>query len=259
MRSMPTDKDDRKELDRLNAESWMVECLSLNPDYTCWGPGEDYMSTGDHGWGTSQEVDTWKAFGPWGLDDLNELVHFYFEVTRDVTKCNTCDGSGQNPETKKIADAFYDFGETGKRWCDNITQDEAGALVAAGRFPRSHRDRSTGVTAEEFNKENRPGSRGIGHDAINRCILVETRAKRLGVWGECEVCGGHGDVFTAPAATLGIVLWYLHPRKGCSRGVRVKEIRREELPAVLAFLKTAADRNAERFAKAVKMAKATTR
>jgi Mg2+-importing ATPase len=53
------------------------------------------------------------------------------------------------------------------------------------------------------------------------------------------------------ATILGIVLCYLHPRKGCSRGVRVKEIRRDELPAVLAFLKTAADRNAERFAKAI--------
>lgn len=254
MRTAPSGDDDRKELDRLNAEPWMTECLSLNPAYVHWGPGEDYMSTGGDGWGTSQEADTWEAFGPWGLNDLNEVAHFYFEVTRAAVKCEACDGSGENPATKKIADAFYDFGGTGERWCDNITQDEADALVAKGRFPHSCRDRTAPVSAEDFNAENRRGARGMGHDAINRWILVETRAKRLGVHGVCEACGGHGHVFTAPAATLGIVLWYLHPRKGCSRGVRVKEIRREELPAVLAFLKTAADRNAERFAKVAKAA-----
>lgn len=246
MRTAPTGDDDRKELDRLNAEPWMTECLSLNPSYVHWGPGEDYMSTRGDGWGASQEADTWEAFGPWGLDDLNEMVNFYFEVTRAAVTCEACDGSGENPATKKIADAFYDFDGTGERWCDNITQDEADALAEKGRVPK-------GTSAADINAANRSGGpmARLGHDGINRWILVETRAKRLGVNGTCETCGGHGHVFTAPAATLGIVLWYLHPRKGCSRGVRVKEIRRDELPAVLAFLKTAADRNAERFAKAI--------
>lgn len=245
MRSKPDDGD-REDLARLNAEPWMVECLSLNPSYTCWGPGEDYMSTRGEGWDSAQEFDTWEAFGPWGLDDLNEVVNFYFEVVRSSEQCKACDGDGYNPETKAIADAFYDFENTGKRWCDNITQDEADALAERGRIPK-------GTSAHDVNAANRgPGFGRMSHDAINRWILVETRATRLGVYGKCEKCGGHGDVFTAPAATLGLVVWYLHPRKGCSRGVRVKEIRRDELPAALAFLKQAADRNAERFAAVVK-------
>ena len=38
--------------------------LKLNPDYCSWGPGEDYMSTKGDGWGTSQELASWSAFGP---------------------------------------------------------------------------------------------------------------------------------------------------------------------------------------------------
>jgi hypothetical protein len=37
------------------------------------------------------------------------------------------------------------------------------------------------------------------HDGINRCILVETRAKRLGVYGHCEYCDGQGDIFQSEA------------------------------------------------------------
>ena len=259
MRHLPSadDKYDTDELSRLQAKPWMIECLSLNPSYTCWGPGEDYMSTGDHGWATSKEVETWNEFGPWGLDDLNEVVNFDFEIERASEKCEACDGSGHNPETKKIADAFYDFEERGVRWCDNITQDEADALVAEGRFPHGTRvhDRKVAVSAEEFNAENRRGARGFGHDAINRYILIEARAKRLGVHGQCEACEGHGSVFTEPAAKLGLVVWYLHPRKGCSRGVRIREIQRKQLPQVFAYLKEAAVRNADRFSKVV--AKAT--
>ena len=66
MRSMPSDDGDREELARLNAAPWQVECLSLNPSYPCWGPGEDHMST--------RKIDRLKLFGErcdgGGLDPL---------------------------------------------------------------------------------------------------------------------------------------------------------------------------------------------
>lgn len=37
--------------------------------------------------------------------------------------------------------------------------------------------------------------KGFGHDSINRWICVEARAKHLGVYGECEVCGGEGELW----------------------------------------------------------------
>ena len=80
MRSFdPDDEYDRKTLKSMAAEPWMIAHLKLNPDYCSWGPGEDYMSTKGDGWGTSQELASWSAFGPWKLDELNECVHFYFE------------------------------------------------------------------------------------------------------------------------------------------------------------------------------------
>jgi hypothetical protein len=276
---------DRAELDSLNAEKWMVDCLALNPRYVFWGPGEDYMSTRDQGWGTSKVMQTWKEFGPIELDDLNECVDFYFHINRAEVACKACGRSGYNPETNRIAENFYSSA-TGARWCDDITQDEVDALIEHNRLwdfwrtcgPNGWEDivpRPT-VTAEMVNlangaKPKQPGvwmpnehpivmaggtraveplkhSPFMHHDAIHRMILIETRARRLGVWGLCERCRGRCSVFTEPAAKLGLTLWILHPRKGCSRGIRIEEISKEELPAAKAWLAQAAKRNAERFA-----------
>lgn len=249
----PTDESDQKDMAKMNAEPWMVECLALNPEYVHWGPGDDYMpSPGtDRGWGSSVACATWKEFGPWTLDELNEVAHFYFQISRASVKCEACDGSGLNPETHRISEDFYDFAGTGRKWCDNITQDEADALAEDGRIPK-------GTAADVVNGVNRNPRSGHGgegvwqHDAINRWILIKARAKRLGVWGHCAACDGDGSIFTEPAGKLGLVLWVLHPRKGASRGVEVESIARDELPAVFKFLAEAADRNAQRFARVVR-------
>lgn len=257
MRTAPEGKYDHEELARLNAEPWMVEQLALNPSYPHWGPHEDYMCKRGDGWESPLRRETWAEFDI-HLDELNEVVNFYFEINRDGCECDECEGSGYNAATDRIADAFYSHGDPVKAWNDKITQDEVQALVNAGRlFDFTHtcnpgegwvkRDPPVVPTADEVNAWQR--GRGLGHDAINRGILVEARAKRLGVWGYCPKCEGHGHVFTEPAAKLGLVLWLLHPRKGASRGVEVRSIQREQLPEVYAFLRAAAARNAERFGK----------
>ena len=91
--------------------------------------------------------------------------------------------------------------------------------------------------------------RSVGHDAINRWILVETRAKRLGVYGNCALCNGAGHIYTAPAAHLSLILWMLHPRKGASRGVEIKSLSRDDVRASAAWLSDAARRNADRFSR----------
>lgn len=48
-------------------------------------------------------------------------------------------------------------------------------------------------TAEEVNEWNR--GRGMGHDSINQWICVKSKAKRLGVYGDCPNCEGRGHVF----------------------------------------------------------------
>lgn len=246
------DKDDRKTVKDERIEPWMLALLALNPEYTCWGPYEDYM-TKEGGWDGRLIAETW-ADAPRMLDSYNECVHFYFYAERDSKTCEACDGSGHNPETKAIADGFYAHSSpTGRGWNDAITQDEVEALQEQGRLRKWINGAWTRVplSAAEVNAANRRGGMlaDLGHDGINRWILIETRAKRLGVFGDCATCKGKGHVYTADAARLGIVLWLLHPRKGCSRGVDVRNIRRDELPQVRKYLTDAAQRNAERFAR----------
>ena len=133
-------------------------------------------------------------------------------------KCIACDQSGYNPETKKLADDWYDFGRTGRRWCDAITQDEVQALVDNGRLRGLTHDHVPGKdcvekephsvpTAVEVNRLSR--IRGVFlHDAINKLICVETRAKRLGVWGTCPVCQGNGELWFSDKCKALNDAWY---------------------------------------------------
>jgi len=118
-------------------------------------------------------------------------------------RCAACDGTGYNPETKKLRDAWYDHEGTGQRWCDKITQDEVDALIEKGRlvdFTHTFvpdkgwvkKDPPPVVTPEMVNAWSR---RGLNHDSINHWICLETRAKRLGVWGHCPVCEGQGKIW----------------------------------------------------------------
>ena len=232
------DKDEAK---RLNAERWQLDLLKLNPSYLSWGPHEDYMIVKE-GWSSSQIHATWKDFGPWQLDDLNECVNFYFSVDRANKECGTCHGDGYHPEAHPIAESFYSYSSpNGIGWNDKITQDEFEALKAKDRAREWK-------TVDECNRANAPGARSMGHDAINRWILIEARLKRLGLPKTCPTCEGHGHVFTADKANVSLTLWWLHPRKGCSRGVEITTIKKPELPKVFTFLRKAAKRNAARFA-----------
>ncbi len=253
MRRHPDEDIDfnQTEFDRYKAAPWMVAALRCNPEYCWWGPGDEYMTLRGDGWNVSRLVGSWKEFDS-QLNNLNEVVNFYFEVRRDSEDCKACFGSGYNAETYELSQTFYDsdnFSANNKRWCDDITQDELIALQEQGRL----RGKDS-VTIEQVNAANHEwGFNDLKHDAINRHILIETRAKRLGVYGKCSKCGGHGHIFTEPEAHLALVLWILHPRKGASRGVDIARVERTDLPAIREFLQLAAKRNADRFGKLSEM------
>jgi hypothetical protein len=255
MRTFP-ETEDREEVEQLRAEPWMLDLLKLNPHYVFWGPHEDYMWKEGQGWDSRVILARWADM--WGLDELNECVNFYFHVERESKDCEACERSGYNEATKALADDFYAFDKPrGAGWATRITQDEVEALVKEGRLMRwthtsgphgwQKKDPTYCPTADEVNAVNVAG--GIdAHDAINRWILIETRAKRLGIWDRCVVCHGEGAIYTAPSAVAKLTLWMLHPRKGCSRGVEIERIERDELPTIFAWLREAAQRNAKRFA-----------
>lgn len=235
---------DEEEAANLNAAQWQLDLLMLNPDYCSWGPHEDYMWTKDDAsWNGRIIVPTWAEFGPWGLDDLNECVNFYFHINRDSKECTTCGGNGYHSTAQEVVNTFYaHMNPRGEYWNDKITQDEFETLQAEGRCKEFS-------TVAEVNAANGPRARGMGHDAINRWILITARLKRLGIPEKCEHCAGKGYTFTADHAHASLVLWWLHPRKGCSRGIEVTRIEQAELPAIYAFLQVAAQRNAARFSK----------
>lgn len=270
MRNYPQDKYEQDELENLNAAPWQIELLKKNPDYTSWGNFEDYMSEDKGGWSSRVNLESWSEH--WELDDLNEVVNFYFEVYRKNHACPHCEQTGYNPATKRLSDDWYDFEHTGRRWCDKINENEVMALAKSGRLhnftkDRFHYDEEKGMwaiwngtekvfqqetptlpTAAEVNAGEKRGGLG-GHDAINRMICIRQRAKDLGVYGHCEYCEGQGYIYDEPTARVGLQLWYLLPRKGCSRGVYFENIEESELPEIFAYLKEAAQRNAERFGK----------
>lgn len=256
------DEDDAK---KLNAEQWQLDLLKLNPSYCWWGNYEDYMSN-DKGWRARHECQSIDDL--WGLDELNEVVNFYFEVTRENHECPKCEGTTLNKETYQLEQDWYDFEETGRRWCSQLTEIEIEALVKAGRISdlldyrvRYNKEDDSWVKRNEENtdwikceKPTMPTpekvnawneGRGLGHDSINRWICVRARAEHLGIYGHCDCDDGY--IYDSNEAKVSLQLWMIHPRKGCSKGVYIKEVKKEDLPKVFKYLKEAEQRNADRF------------
>jgi hypothetical protein len=157
------------------------------------------------------------------------------------------------PEFRRFCEQMRDGdGE----WIDKITQDEVDALVAAGRLRQNVGRAHDGLPwiPDMVNAAQRTRDFMGHHDAINKSILIRQRCERFGIPVLCPTCDGSGTVFVEPEAHVALVMWLIHPRKGASRGVEIERIEREDLPAVFAYLKEAARRNAERFAKVVEVA-----
>ena len=135
----------------------------------------------------------------WPLNEHYEgFVNPFYEF-QEV--CPFCEGSGYNRETDKLAKTWY----SDERWCNNITQDEVEALVKDRRLM----DFTHTWTRDGWKEKNPPymptaaeinewSQHGFGHDAINRSVCVEARARRLGVYGLCEFCKGEGEVWLTP-------------------------------------------------------------
>lgn len=165
---------------------------------------------------------------------MGRVWYGYLNPHAGPKTCSVCGGSGWNEATREVYRSYYDhenfgvthgyhyyIGRDGKPakhppwktwgelpWSHNITQDEVQALVDAGRLmdfthtwsqEEGWKPREDGYipTAEEVNEWS---WHGMGHDGINCHILVKTRAKRLGIYGECPVCEGKGEIKNPDAA-----------------------------------------------------------
>lgn len=316
MRTYP-EADELEDLEKLKVEPWMVELLKVNPEYVFWGPREDYMwrlSEDDPDfnpeihqpaaqWESRVIKNSWKDFGPWELDKLNEVVNFYFQLSRETESCKTCGKTGYHPDALWVSESFYQHSSPFRirtfeeervslfmqricgsikeplpiteqngfpseeilskykpefrifceqmangdgHWDDKITEDEVDALWEENRLDH---DKEKPTAAEVNELQHKRGCGLVSHDGINRSILVKTRLERFGMPNYCPTCEGHGYNYTAPQGHLNLILWVLHPRKGCSRGIEIQNIQKEDLPDIQKYLQTAAKRNAERFSR----------
>ena len=134
-------------------------------------------------------------------------------------ECKSCDGTGLNPATKKLQDDWYTHSRSDGKpgWKLSLEQEDVQALLDADRLwdftrvPRTEEEREIAMqkiasggnswlpqnngyipTAKEVNEW---ATKGIGHDSINRWICVKARAKRLGIYGVCDVCDGEGEIW----------------------------------------------------------------
>lgn len=148
---------------------------------------------------------------------INKMIWKGYANPYRGLECAACDGTGQSPEFKELSDNWYAFEDESKQWCYSITQDEVRALADKGRLmdfthiPINDEQKeivkkkvanggnnwlpfNNGYipTAAEVNLWAKNGPLN-GHDAINRWICVETRAKRLGITEtHCKYCSGEG-------------------------------------------------------------------
>lgn len=272
----PNSKTDASYARTLEATPFQLSMLKNNPPYTSWGNFEDSMSNKDRGWCSPVEINSPDEL--FGLDEMNELVNFYFELTRDNRECPHCEGSAANPATKAINEAWYSFDKVqwkqiddGRRineaaWQYKLTEVEVEALAKEGRLwdfiPRkkyrwnkaidswTENDHDDWIACEQPEYPtpeavNEWAINGMGHDSINRWICVEARAKHLGVYGECGHCDD-GRQYEGHCK-LNLQMWMIHPRKGAARGVYLHDIKEAGVPRVIAYLKQAGERNANRF------------
>jgi hypothetical protein len=107
-----------------------------------------------------------------------------------------------------------------------LTEDEIAALVEKRRIPARAKD---GATPTPANLHRFLGP--IGHDAINRWILVAARAKRLGCDTPCGDCYGEGNIRTS-ATKLEINLWTADPVRGSTQVDWIRSVRLDEFPEV---------------------------
>lgn len=107
--------------------------------------------------------------------------------------CVACGGSGYSPHAQRLTDLWNG------QWCHHLTQDDVDALTAEGRlhdFTHTWTKETSWqpitpppvVTAEQVNR----WSSGMGHDRINRMIVVRARCEREGFEELCASCNGHG-------------------------------------------------------------------
>lgn len=139
-----------------------MNLLKLNPEYTGWCSGDDYMQSEGKGFNNKIEKDDFKDLK---LNDFNECVNFYFKISRKSKNCSCEDG--YHKQAREIVDSFHSNKITNSiGWKYNITEDEYQALLKEKRVDLKNKNSqdntmdntmSIYLTGEELNEQNLKG------------------------------------------------------------------------------------------------------
>jgi len=238
----PESEDYQAELKEKLVEPWQEDLLKINPDYVFWGIHEDYMS-GGKGWNSPLEADSWSDM-TLDLDELNEVVNFYFELHRESKDCPDCN-NGWSDRAWELNQSFYDRSDMA--WTNNLCQEAVNILWNRKNSSVRRQFPDEIPTADEVNQWNKDSDRLFG--GIDKYEAVTAQCEVEGVDTTCQSCNGRAFHYVGDKCEVSLTLWILHPRKGCSRGFEIRNIEQKDLPEIYKFLNEAAERNANRFSR----------
>ena len=220
------DKDDKK---YESLPEYIKKCLAISePFYNGWGNGCNYMRKNNAQWNSDVELDSIDDM--WELDELNEVVNFYFMAERKVKECPLCNGCGLSQKSIIERDNLhYDK--------HNLTEEDLDALIKVGWF-KSYCKNPESVSELLMN----PEFLYFNIDALRMHTILKNRAK-LGKYDYlCSECKGEGELSLESEYHLALQLWHIYPRKSASCGVLIHNIKESDLPKVFSLLNTARER-----------------
>ena len=68
---------------KLGVDEWMLKLVSMNPDYTEWTNAFSSDNSTAAWWDVDLSFGKWRDFGPWQLDDYNDVFNYSFELNSD--------------------------------------------------------------------------------------------------------------------------------------------------------------------------------
>lgn len=124
-------------------------------------------------------------------------------------KCEYCNGSGYNKETYEIlkntssdmmitqddVDALIDNNRLWEFVRVPLNEEQKKDCLSSGWLPYNNGYKVTATEINNIVKEHNPHNMFFGHDTCNQLIIAKSRAKRLGVYGECPYCHGTGEFY----------------------------------------------------------------
>ena len=209
--------DDTDTIEQLKPEQWQLDVIATNNAYVGWGNGQDYMFEKDSGWSTSIRLAQTSELIT--LDDLNELINFYFLIDKNTVTCTTCDGLGTSITYKVYLDLL-----------------------------QNNKDAYNTIYQNYINKKQKNPWTSLSDLVLFSC-------EENGFNPNCLACKGYGYSYEEAPARLQLQMWFIHPRKGASKGVLLENIKQEELATVFNYLKEARKRFICKFSKVMALAK----